>query len=141
MQTTGLVEASASHSSPNSAERHSRCAVLSLLGIYLHASPHVQRLAVRKWNIVPVLIGLLWEQPTQKLTLDMVRLSLCCMTAPTIATLRLPHKCKVDSPLARLSLYCMTAPTTAGLMCICTDGSRTEDENLHHSRGQFPLQS
>ncbi len=88
----------------NSATWHARCAVLSLLGIYLHASPHVQRLAVRKWNIVPVLIGLLWEQPIQKLALDMVRLSLCCNTVSTIATLRLPHKCKVDSTMARLSL-------------------------------------
>ena len=76
VQTTGLAEAPASHSSLNSAMWHARCAVLSLLGIYLHASPHVQRLAVRKWNIVPVLIGLLWEQPIQKLALDMVRLSL-----------------------------------------------------------------
>ena len=78
--------------------------MLSLLGIYLHASPHVQRLAVRKWNIVPVLIGLLWEQPIQKLALDMVRLSLCCNTVSTIATLRLPHNCKVHSTMARLSL-------------------------------------
>ena len=52
---------------------HARCAVLSLLGIYLHASPDVQRLAVQKWNVVPVLISLLWEQPIQKLVLDMVR--------------------------------------------------------------------
>lgn len=51
---------------------HARCAVLSLLGIYLHASPDVQRLAVQKWNVVPVLISLLWEQPIQKLALDMV---------------------------------------------------------------------
>ena len=76
MQTTDLAQAPASHDALNSATWHARCAVLSLLGIYLHASPHVQRLAVRKWNIVPVLIGLLWEQPIQKLALDMVRLSL-----------------------------------------------------------------
>ncbi len=76
MQTTGLAEAPAGHDTLNSATWHARCAVLSLLGIYLHSSPHVQRLAVRKWNIVPVLIGLLWEQPIQKLALDMVRLSL-----------------------------------------------------------------
>ncbi|KAL0021859.1 hypothetical protein WJX77_009077 [Trebouxia sp. C0004] len=71
-KTTGLAEAPASHDTLNSAMWHARCAVLSLLGIYLHASPHVQRLAVRKWNIVPVLIGLLWEQPIQKLALDMI---------------------------------------------------------------------
>lgn len=113
MQTTGLAEAPASHDTLNSAMWHARCAVLALLGVYLHASPHVQRLAVRKWNIVPVLIGLLWEQPIQKLALDMVCLFLCCMAVSTVAV----------------------------LMCICTSGSHVEHENLHHSRGQLTLQS
>jgi len=50
--------------------------VLSLLSTYLHASPDVQRLAVRKWKAVTALFSLLWEQRTQKLALDMVRLCL-----------------------------------------------------------------
>ena len=60
----------------------SRSAVLSLLALYVHASPEVQRLAVRKGKAVAVLFGLLWEGRTQKLALDMVSsCSLCCITS------------------------------------------------------------
>ena len=57
----------------HSASWQARQAVLALLAVYLQASPAVQRLAVLKWNVVAALFGLLWEAPTQKLALDMVR--------------------------------------------------------------------
>ena len=50
-----------------------RCAVLSALATYLHASPSVQRAAVRKWEPVAALFGLLWDDSTRKIALSMVR--------------------------------------------------------------------
>ena len=50
-----------------------RSAMLTLVKGYLDASPDVQRLAVRKWDIVKALLGLLWEEKTQKLALNMVQ--------------------------------------------------------------------
>ena len=75
MQELGQGSASAADTGQESATWQARCAVLSLLGSYLQASPQVQRLAVRKWNVVAVLFGLLWEQRTQRLALDMVGFS------------------------------------------------------------------
>lgn len=49
-----------------------RCAVLSALATYLHASPSVQRAAVRKWEPVAALFGLLWDSSTRKIALSMV---------------------------------------------------------------------
>lgn len=59
---------------PSSTSWHSRCAVLALLASYLEASTDVQRQAVRKWNPVAALFGLLWEEKAQQLALTMVRL-------------------------------------------------------------------
>ena len=50
-----------------------RCAILSALATYLHASPSVQRAAVRKWEPVAALFGLLWDDSTRKIALSMVR--------------------------------------------------------------------
>ncbi len=64
------------HASDRSNERQSwqaRCAVLSALATYLHASPSVQRAAVRKWEPVAALFGLLWDDSTRKIALSMVR--------------------------------------------------------------------
>ncbi|KAK9905588.1 hypothetical protein WJX75_002584 [Coccomyxa subellipsoidea] len=49
-----------------------RCAILSALATYLHASPSVQRAAVRKWEPVAALFGLLWDDSTRKIALSMV---------------------------------------------------------------------
>ena len=60
--------------------------------------------------------------------------------------------CREQLSMWRSACCCMEpAPTHAGTICaferqaaccsICTNGSHTEDETLHHSRGQFPLQS
>ena len=51
--------------------------MLTLVKGYLDASPDVQRLAVRKWDIVKALLGLLWEERTQKLALNMVWRTYC----------------------------------------------------------------
>lgn len=52
-----------------------RCAVLSALATYLHASPSVQRAAVRKWEPVAALFGLLWDDNTRRIALSMVCLA------------------------------------------------------------------
>lgn len=65
-----------SHQSGNTSW-HARCAVLALLASYLEASAHVQRQAVRKWNPVAALFGLLWEEQAQQLALSMV-----CASSP-----------------------------------------------------------
>ena len=38
-----------------------RCAVLSALATYLHAAPDMQRAAVRSWEPVTALFGLIWD--------------------------------------------------------------------------------
>lgn len=51
-----------------------RCGVLSALATYLHAAPGVQRAAVRRWEPVAALFGLLWDGATRRIALSMVRL-------------------------------------------------------------------
>ena len=72
LQTSGQAGSSTGQGQHHGGTWEARHAVLSLLAVYLQASPAVQRLAVLKWNIVAALFGLLWEPPTQKLALDMV---------------------------------------------------------------------
>lgn len=50
-----------------------RCAVLSALATYLAASPSIQRAAVRSWEPVAALFGLLWDASTRRIALSMVR--------------------------------------------------------------------
>ena len=49
-----------------------RFAVLSLLATFLRLSPAVQRRAVREWDIVKALFGLLWERTMERPALRMV---------------------------------------------------------------------
>lgn len=49
-----------------------RFAVLSAMDTYLHASPAVQRAAVRRWQPVAAIFGLLWDETMRKVALSMV---------------------------------------------------------------------
>ena len=53
-----------------------RFAVLSAMDTYLHASPAVQRAAVRRWQPIAALFSLLWDEVTRKVALSMVGFSL-----------------------------------------------------------------
>ncbi len=52
-----------------------RFAVLSAMDTYLHASPAVQRAAVRMWQPIAALFSLLWDEVTRKVALSMVGFS------------------------------------------------------------------
>ena len=49
-----------------------RFAVLSAMDTYLHASPAVQRAAVRRWQPIAAIFALLWDATMQKVALSMV---------------------------------------------------------------------
>ena len=49
-----------------------RFAVLSAMDTYLHASPTVQRAAVRRWQPIAAIFALLWDETMRKVALSMV---------------------------------------------------------------------
>ena len=49
-----------------------RFAVLSAMDTYLHASPTVQRAAVRRWQPIAAIFALLWEEAMRRVALSMV---------------------------------------------------------------------
>ena len=49
-----------------------RFAVLSAMDTYLHASPAVQRAAVRRWQPIAAIFALLWDEAMRKVALSMV---------------------------------------------------------------------
>ena len=52
-----------------------RFAVLSAMDTYLHASPTVQRAAVRRWQPIAAIFALLWDEAMRKVALSMVRMT------------------------------------------------------------------
>ena len=57
---------------PNLACMQARFAVLSAMDTYLHASPAVQRAAVRRWQPIAAIFALLWDEAMRKVALSMV---------------------------------------------------------------------
>ena len=52
-----------------------RFAVLSAMDTYLHASPTMQRAAVRRWQPIAAIFALLWDEAMRKVALSMVSMT------------------------------------------------------------------